>query len=270
MLVFYLSGDMAVLTVTMHDHQLENFGWPYENSLLFGMDLVQLKLTDYDFNIVDNANDFSTSCYDNWNVCEQAEDNSSFPIHPVIGDRPSYPHIFKRKLLKNLINYAKIGDKGYISIKNLDYSVGVYLKFSHKWSTLTGVRLPGLDEITPSDHHDLGLFNPITCPATPPWWRRHSKHNTKGLKALDVSVNRVRVYPNPSQTGQLTLGIASVTSGNMLFYIRDIQGNVHLKKKVHVEEGTQKIKIKAALKKGVYFLEVNSNDLNSQQMILIE
>jgi hypothetical protein len=276
--------------VYMFDQQLENFGWPQDKSQLFGFrGAGEYGKATYSCLEILGSEDytFSTSCYDNWDVCEIDEDNSDFPILNTLENnlnKSNNIHLFKRKLLKNLINYAKLGEKGYISIKNIDYTVKVGINFSlTNWWMMSGVRLPGLDEITSDDlPFFTRLYQSKTGKITDPDdddGARHFKsnissqsYNTKGLKALDVFVNRVRVYPNPSQTGQLTLGIASVTSGNMLFYIRDIQGNVHLKKKVHVEEGTQEIEmpLDSKLNTGIYIVEVNLDQIVTHSMLVIK
>ncbi|MGB2128947.1 MAG: T9SS type A sorting domain-containing protein [Flavicella sp.] len=266
----YYYEESENIIVTIHDYQLEHYmHWPYHESMIFGIEASKESDSGYSFEYLMEAKFFSTSCYDIWPKCARAKDKSSFPLRFAVNY--SYPHIFKRKLLNNLINYSKKNEMNFISIKDLNYYVSVYIRFVDEdgWENLIGARIPGLNEI---DYNEFlkSFYIKEFCPADLIKYR-HSSHN-KGSKSLDVSVKRVRVYPNPSQTGQLTLGIASVTNGNMLFCIRDIQGNIYLKKKVHVEKGTHEIDVQldSKLKTGIYVVEVNSNDLNSQQMIVIE
>lgn len=99
--------------------------------------------------------------------------------------------------------------------------------------------------------------------------RNHTKENQNNADNYFEN-ELVKIYPNPSESGQFKILIENLVVGPIDIAIRTVQGNVYYEKTIYLEKGTQEIKIKAALKKGVYFLEVNSNDLNYQQMILIE
>ncbi|MGB2128946.1 MAG: sialate O-acetylesterase [Flavicella sp.] len=173
-------------------------------------------------------------------------------------DRKEWGHI---KVNEEIHQTASENDNVYvISVEGLNtfdgkpenHDIGIH--WNHESYRELGVRFANT---WLENHHDTSH-------------RNHTKENQKNTEHFENEF--VKVYPNPSESGQFKILIEKLVYGPIDVAIRTIQGNVYFEKTMYIENGTHEINVQldSKLKTGIYTVEVNSDQITSHSMLVIK
>jgi hypothetical protein len=93
--------------------------------------------------------------------------------------------------------------------------------------------------------------------------------STKAVRFDDVTVSKVKAYPNPFHS-EVELSITSEVDGTMLITVTNATGQQLLQRNIQVARGanTEKLILDPDLPRGIYIISTRMGDLNSNFKLL--